>query len=173
MKAPDLSGHREVITDFVRFVESLPADAWGRPRGPGKWTPAEEVTHVAMVYEALVRELEGGTPMRRKGNAWQRAFYRVLAKPYVLGRGRIPRAVRAPSEVRPVEVHGGRTEAMARLREAVLSFEATLSRAARERPRVTVTHPFFGELTLAEAARFVEVHTGHHLQLLEASLVGA
>lgn len=173
MKAPDLAEHRDAVADFTRFVESLPDGAWARPRAPGKWSPAEEVTHVAMVYEALTRELEDGTAMRRKGNAVQRVLFRLLAKPYVLGRGRIPRAVRAPSEVRPVAVHGTRTEVMGQLREAILSFEATLNHAARERPRVTVTHPFFGQLTLSEAARFVAIHTRHHLQLMEASLVGA
>lgn len=173
MKAPDLTEHRESVSHFVRFVESLPDDAWTRPRAPGKWSPAEEVTHVAMVYDALVRELEEGTAMRRKGNAVQRVLFRLIAKPYVLGRGRIPRAVRAPSEVRPVTVRGTRVEVMGQLRDAILAFEATLSRASRERPRATVTHPFFGELTLAEAARFVAIHTRHHLQLMESSLVGA
>ena len=38
------------------------------PRGPGKWTPGQEVTHIILVYEAITRDLRGGAPVHLVGS---------------------------------------------------------------------------------------------------------
>lgn len=157
---------RDAVHELIRLAESLDDDSWRRPRAVGKWSPAEEITHVGLVYEVLARELAGGTGLRLRGNRWRRMVWRWVAMRTVLVEGQIPRAVHAPREVRPVVVDPDRTAVLDGLRARWERFEAELDRARRERPGARVTHPFFGALTLAQASRFAAVHTRHHASLI-------
>jgi len=166
-----LSDHRDSVREFVDAATQVPRDRWHAPRAEGKWTPAQETRHITMTYEQFLRELSGGTPMRLKGSSWQRRIWRMWALTFILWRKRIPVAVRAPREVRPVEQEGGdATELLPLLRRTTEEFDRAWTAAIRDRPTTRLTHPFFGALTLDQSIQLMTVHTRHHAAFVRAAL---
>jgi hypothetical protein len=166
-----LDEHATAARDFAGRAAAVPDVEWGRPRAPGKWSPAQEVEHIALAYEIFAADLRGERTMRVIVPPGRRLLLRALVLPYILRRGRFPVAARAPREARPSPSEtavGGKAELLERLDAAVRSLEAALGPAERADASRRVTHAYFGSLDLPKALRLSAVHTHHHARRLPA-----
>jgi uncharacterized damage-inducible protein DinB len=159
--------HRAALLRFLETANRLDADAWARPRAPGKWSPAQVAEHLALGYLALLRELTEGVPMRYRAPRWMRAVLRWVLLPHALFHRSLPVRAVAPREMRPSDTHPGRGEVLPRLREAAERFERALD-DARGGGETRLTHPYFGTLTPVRMLRFAAVHLEHHRRQLSA-----
>lgn len=166
MEGPDpwseaVAAHAAAVASFARAAEQVPGGRWAEPLGPGKWAPGQVVVHLTLAYDALLRELSGGAPMRLRTAGWQRLLLRFTIRHRVLAGTYFPTGVRAPREARPPEEVPERAAAVARLREQAEAFVAALEEARRGR-RVVLTHPYFGGMDDVEGLRFCAAHLRHH-----------
>ena len=167
--AAALDEHAAAARDFAARAAAVPEAEWDRPRAPGKWSPAQEVEHVALAVETFAADLRGEPAMRVVVPPARRVVLRALVLPYILWAGRFPVAARAPRETRPTRSEGaagGKAELVGRLRAAVRSLEAALGPAEQVDARRRVTHAYFGSLDLRRALRLSTVHTRHHARRL-------
>jgi hypothetical protein len=79
--------------------------------------------------------------------------------------GRFTRRGKSPAPFQPSAVPGSVADVTARLNTAAGAFEADVAAAAAS-GRVTIDHPFFGRLPLADYSRLQAIHTRHHAQQL-------
>jgi hypothetical protein len=165
-----LREHRDAVDHFTSRVRSVPADRWLVPRAEGKWTPAEETRHIILTYEACIGDLRDERRMAPRTRGLQRLLWRAIGLTSILYRRRIPRAVRAPREVRPLEEHGSQPDLLAALARAVEDFERVYSDTWRDQPSKTLAHPFFGDVSLRQTMTIAVVHTRHHAAFLPAGL---
>ena len=164
-----MAAHATAVSEFIQRATNVPSALWDVPRAPGKWAPAQETRHLALGYLAFTRELRGEGALRLKGKWWQRRLWRWTVLPHILRTGRMPRAVRAPREVRPQDAPGDRDALLAELRDRVSGFEATVLATRTTDPRRRVTHPYFGRLPIVPLIRLCTVHTRHHAAFLPSS----
>ena len=164
-----LEEHAAAVDHFVGLAGAIPDSRWLTPRAEGKWTPAEETRHLILTYRAFTGDLRGQRKMALKGTPLRRFVWRLLGLPVILYARRIPRAVRAPREIRPDGEASSRDPLIDELRREVREFEGVFADQWRARPDATVTHPFFGELTLPQSIHLATVHTRHHAAFLPGS----
>jgi hypothetical protein len=153
--------HRIALATFLEAAERVSADAWARPLGPGKWSPAQTAEHLALAYEALIGELSGGAGMVPRLPPLRQKVLRWVLLPHILFHRSFPLRARAPREARPGEAHPDRDGVLARLRDTAERFEEALHRA-RDAGGGQVTHPYFGAIPPVKALRFCAVHLEHH-----------
>jgi hypothetical protein len=122
------------------------------------WSLGEQIDHVLKVAATMLGRLaedgkEPKTPISLDGRA-------------VLLLGWIPRGVgKAPEATRGMLVPAAELRAaLAQVRELAARLDADDARLTHRRR--TVRHPRFGGLTPAQALRFLEIHTRHHLKIL-------
>jgi hypothetical protein len=153
--------HRTALAAFLDTAEGLREDAWKAPWGAGKWTRAQVAEHLALVYEAAIRELMTGQGLPVKVSPFRQKLLRWVVLPHILFHRSIPLRPPSPRETRPGEVTAPRAQVLRRLRELGERFEHEMERAHRA-GRAQLTHPFFGAIAGARAMRFVAVHLEHH-----------
>jgi hypothetical protein len=153
--------HRTALATFLEIAESLSDDAWNAPWGPGKWTRAQVAEHLALSYEAAIRELTAGGAIAVKVAPWRQALLRWIVLPHILFHHSIPGRTRSPRELRPAEVTAPRGRVLLRLRELGERFESEAERAFHSGSG-HVTHPFFGRIDAVKGMRFMGVHLEHH-----------
>lgn len=129
---------------------------------------AEVTEHLALAYEALLRELTGGGAMAPRMSVGRQRVLRWFLLPHMLFHRSMPRAA-APRETRPQRVPPMKEEGMARLRE--LGERAELE--WRSRPDVRLTHPYFGSLGRVRGLRLAALHFEHHQRRASAAMTGA
>jgi hypothetical protein len=161
-----LAEHGAAVREFRERAGAVPAKQWDVARAPGKWTPAQEVKHIALGLEAFARDLRGEGKLRLKGKWWQRRLWRLTALRTILRTRRIFRAAPAPREVRPPERPGDQTSLLAELQSRWNDLESLLIEMHRANPRRCVTHPYFGDLSLPDLVRFSVIHVRHHTAFL-------
>jgi len=161
-----LVDHKAAVGEFIEKAGALNAAQWLTPRGEGKWTPAQETTHVILAYDSFLSQLNGGPPMRLRGTPWKRRVWRLIGLNSILWRKRIPVAVNAPREVRPEWEPAPAAELLPRLRRRAEEFDTVFASKWRAEPRSRVTHFMFGELVLDQAIQLMSIHTRHHAALL-------
>jgi DinB family protein len=161
-----LTDHAAAVRHFADRATAISPDQWNIERAPGKWTPAQEAKHLALAYEAFVRDLRGGPTLRLKGRWWQRRLWRWRVLPQILDGGRIPHGARAPREARPPDRPGDQSRLLGELVAQVAQFEDLVREMQLSQPRRRVAHPYFGLLTLPQLVRFCTVHTHHHAAFL-------
>ncbi|HEX4438451.1 MAG TPA: DinB family protein [Thermoanaerobaculia bacterium] len=157
--------HRSEVAAAAEAFAAVPAGAWERPLGDGKWWPAETSQHLIVVFEKLTNELHGGPSVRFMVPAWKRAVFRRLFLGRMLRGDWWPRGVKAPPEAHPEPPCPSRAEAPLRLRESGDAFERAI-RNAHEKSDCGITHPYLGRLAPAVALRFFALHTRHHRRQL-------
>src|SRR3954467_10524381 len=114
-----MTDHRAAVDELFERAGAVVPSRWSVPRGPGKWTPGQEVRHVVLAYQAFTRDLRGGAPMRLVGTWWKRIIWRTIGLTAILHFKRIPAAARAPREARPTEESGTVAEVLDELRSCV------------------------------------------------------
>jgi hypothetical protein len=161
-----IADHDAAVREFVDRASALDARRWLTPRAAGKWTPAQETTHVMLAYDEFTRQLRETRPMRLHRSRLRRALARLVGLTSILWFKRIPVAVNAPREARPEWVETGADELLPQLRGRTNEFETTFARVWREEPRRRMSHYLFGPLTLEQGITLVTVHTRHHAAFL-------
>ena len=161
-----ISQHSAAIDAFAGRASAVSAARWNVARASGKWTPAQEVKHLALGYEAFVRDPRGGAKLRLKGRWWQRQIWHLITLPKILRGGRLRSGVPAPREVRPPEEPGDQATLLAELRACVSEFHQTVRQASEADSRRRVTHPYFNSLSLPQLLRLCAVHVRHHAAFL-------
>jgi hypothetical protein len=164
--AARVADHRASLHEFVRKAGAVGAERWLVPRAEGKWTPAQETRHIVLAYEAFLRDVGGRGSMQLRGTPWRRFVWRWLALTAILWRKRIPVAARAPRESRPDWETTPASELLPLLERRADEFEVALTSAWRSEPHRTVTHPYFGQMTLDQTLQLVAVHNRHHAAFL-------
>lgn len=164
-----IASHRAASDAFIAAAEDVAPAKWNTPRGLGKWTPGQEVTHIILVYEALARDLRGGDPVRLVGTRWKRILWRAIGLTMILGLRKMPKGALAFRESRPSESTVDRASLVATVRARMNEFDAAYRDAWRDNPRKRVTHPYFGTLSLPQAIVMADVHTLHHAAFLRQS----
>lgn len=156
--------HEQAASSLLRVAEAVPANRWTAPLSEGKWTPAQLLEHLLMAYGVLIREMEGGEGMKVRTSWWQRAFLSIAVKPRLLAGAAFPKGARAPREVRPAEVSGGRDEHIERFRKRATEFAIAAGKAASG---TKLTHAYFGQSTVAQGVLLCARHIDHHRAQLE------
>jgi len=165
--------HAAAAEDLVATVEALPDDAWRRPIGEGKWTPAQIVHHLNLTYDVILRELAGGDGMVVRTRPWQRVLFRAtIGRRILRGRG-FPQRAPAPREIRPEGDPGPRDEALAAFRERAGRLAATAEEVLDERPAARITHAYFGAAPVTDGVLMCGRHIQHHTAQLRAVTDGA
>ena len=161
-----LTDHKLAVREYLDRASAVSPSRWLVERAEGKWTPAQETRHVILSYEALRRELNGEGKIRVRGTPLKRWIWRLVGLPQILWRKRIPIAVNAPREIRPEWEVAAASELLPALERLTLEFDNSFAQVWRTDPRRTLTHYFFGALTLDQAIRMLSVHTRHHAAFL-------
>lgn len=156
-----LSEHAAALESFLRRASEVREEDWSRPRGPGKWSPAEVTEHVRLSFEVLLAELRDGTAMRIVVPAGKRFVLRRLLLPRIMRTGEFPKGARAPKEVRPTPTSATRADALARLAAAAREFGDACAGLPNPRSR-RLTHAYFGGIRVPTVLRFLARHTRHH-----------
>lgn len=164
--APLLADHRAAVEEFFHRAAQVTSARWDTPRADGKWSPAQEVKHVALAYDAFTGELDGSGQMRLVGTPLKRLLWRAIGLTSVLWLKKLPRGARAPREIRPPEGPHDQHELLAELRESTEKFEQVFRETWERNAAKTVNHPYFGALDLVDSIRMVTVHTRHHAAVL-------
>ncbi len=159
--------HHEVVAEFLATIDLFSEETWFRPPRPNKWSAATLTDHVSVTYAYGRDATNTGVGMRLlvpRPVAWAA---RTFILPRMLRSKRFPRGAKAPAEVRPVLANStalsrerAKEELTARAADALTAFD----RARQERPAMTLTHAYFGPLTLLQTLRMVSAHTRHHAQ---------
>lgn len=162
-----LAEHAAVLSAFIRAMEAVPAPQWQVSPGATTWSAAALALHVADSY-AFGREAAfGRAAMRRRTPAPVAWFARTVLLPRLLASETFPRGARAPDEVVP-DPHAAasldQAEMRVRLERVAAEAVDALQEAARTRPRVRITHAYFGPLRPLLAMRLLSAHTRHHTE---------
>jgi hypothetical protein len=163
-----LDDHRAAVAVLVDVLHAVPPALWREPRAPGHWSPAQIAEHLALTYEAVLRELAGEEPMRPKLSALRRTLLRWVLLPHILFHRSFPVRAPAPREVRPSESGADQEAVAGRLRDLAARFEHAIT-LARSRAGAGLTHPYFGRIPPLRALRFVTVHLEHHRRQVPVS----
>lgn len=160
-----LDAHRAAVGDFLSAAERVAEAQWAVPREEGKWSPADIAEHLAIAYDVLIDEMNGGPGMRVVTTWWQRLLLDFTVVPKLLMTGEFPKGARAPREVRPANVPAAKDAAFARLRQRSEEFNARIEAFAKNGSG-RLTHAYFGKKKLIDVVRFCEVHVAHHRRQL-------
>ena len=155
-----LEDYQRAKRDFITVVGSVPAAGWALPCAPGKWSPAQEVEHIALAHELFAAQLAGAPPMRVLVSGWKASVLRGVVLPWILRTGRFPRA-KSPREARPSAEADTPDALIARIEAAAAAVATHLATGESVRTR-RVDHPYFGSMTLYQALVLSTVHTRHH-----------
>jgi hypothetical protein len=156
--------HSSAIAEFVATANRVPDNAWNRPLGPGKWTPAEVAGHLTESYRTLGSELAGGPGMALKFSRLHRWVFRHTILRRILATGRFPPGARAPRETRPREMVS--QAALGALSAQAHGFAGELTSRAADK-RVRLTHAYFGPTSAADTMRLLAAHARHHARQLQ------
>jgi uncharacterized damage-inducible protein DinB len=161
-----LAEHSAAVQAFHDRASGVDAAQWNVPRAAGKWSPAQEVKHVVLAYDAFIRDLEGAGQMQLVGTPIKRVLWRAIGLSSILWLKKIPRGARAPRESRPPEGVQDQMSLLAEFRERADRFEAIFRETWDRDPAKRVVHPYFGSLDLKEGMTMCTVHTRHHAAVL-------
>lgn len=164
-----LAANRAAIEELLIAAEAAHAH-WTTPRAPGKWSPRQVLEHVALALEEGANVVAG----RPSKLPTLPALVRPLARLFfarTLRTGKFPKA-KTSKEMDPALAApagpASPADARARLESALAAFE----RACRDRAAqgADVASPAFGQVSVADYARFTALHTRHHAKQIPVVL---
>lgn len=115
-----------------------------------------QIDHSLIMVNVIVNQVRNSNPEEYK---WRfntlRAFFRIANK---FPRGK----ARAPKSVRPID-----TASIEDLKEKILLAKKNVAELELLPANSYFTHPIFGNLNLKQTLWFLELHTKHHLKIIE------
>lgn len=163
--AESIRDNQTAVVEFIAVAGQLPPDRWNRSPASRKWTPAQLVDHVRLVYD-LSLKVADGSYVGLAFPGWVRVLFRRMFFARVLARGYFKTGGRGPKAFDPASDPGAGDQLFRRLQAASDGLEQCLTSIQRS-GRAEIIHPFFGALPLADYLRFQAIHTRHHLKQLE------
>lgn len=113
------------------------------------------IQHSLLVIQQITKTLSTSNPKEYK---WKFNFWRLV----ILGKNKIPRGKgKAPSRVLPKE-----TITKELLESNSLQAKELINTISTLDKNQFFTHPFFGDLNLNPAKKFIALHTQHHLNII-------
>jgi hypothetical protein len=134
--------------------------AWTVPRAPGKWSPSQVVEHVARIMEESAKVAFGAPSKFPAINVLLRPIVRILVFKRTLWRNAFLK-MKAIDAFVPIAGSATPAEGRVRLQDALSWFDqACRARMARDED---VASTMFGAVSVADFARFQELHVRNHL----------
>ena len=133
------------ISDFARHQPEVSAGTVG-------W----HIDHLLLTMALTLKNMSTSSPQdyRKEYNFWRTVC---------LGFRWLPRGkVKAPKVVTPVSIKEEK-----QLMEQLENIRQAVREAVSLHPLQFMKHPFFGKLKRDTAFRFLEIHTRHHLKIIE------
>lgn len=159
---PALEEDRKAVAGFAAEARAVPPGRWAEPRAPGKWSPAQVCDHVARSYEESCKMLRGEA---QKGMPrWLRPVLRLLFFDKVMRTGRFPKGGKSPERLKPSPEPLPLDASLRRIEKASADFAAEARKRAA--PGLTIDHPVFGRIRVADYVRLNQLHTRHHARQL-------
>jgi hypothetical protein len=158
--------HQQAVASYLATAAAVPAVRWHADRAQGKWSAAAITQHLTLGFRAVEQDVSGGPPMQLRLKGWKLLFARWKYMRRILADGQFPSGARAPRETRPAGESLAQSESLAQLQIAAASCEQKILAAHQTRPRIKLTHPYFGTVSLAEALFISAKHIEHHRQQL-------
>ena len=159
-----LAGDHEAVAALLAAADRAGA-AWTVPRAPGKWSPSQVVEHVARILEESANVASGAPSKFPNIPFLFRPIARTLVFNRTLRKNAFPKMKASTAfdpASRPDAALASATvpEARVRLEQALKRFDqACRARAAGGQD---VMSTIFGAVSVAEFARFQELHIRHH-----------
>jgi hypothetical protein len=144
------------LSDLIAILESKIAVHELINSSISKGSVGWHIEHTLLTFNTIIEALKKSDPANYKS----RFDYRRL---YVLLLGKIPRGkVKAPAVVQPKEDHNVDT-----LQQHISISKQNLKSLEDLQPSNFFTHPFLGDMNLKQAIRFLQVHTSHHVHIID------
>jgi DinB superfamily len=171
MSAPDdmdarRRRHAVAVAAFAQRARMVSPAEGETPRGPGKWTPAQETTHVTLSYRAFASAITTGQTLRLRVPLERALEFQRTVLPRILAGGWFPRGATAPDEAVPLDPVTPLPLGVDELEIAAREFDDVVSATFAHDPAFRTTHPYFGPMLLPELLSLMAEHTEHHLRFL-------
>ena len=153
-----LAAHRAAADDLL-VTASRAGMSWSDARAAGKWSPAQIVEHVARSLEESANVVAGAPSKFPTFPAFVRPIVRGVFFNRVLRNGAFPKA-RTTKAFDPATGPTTPAEGRQRLDGALAKFDQACRTRAASGQQVSST--LFGQVSVTDFARFLEVHTRHH-----------
>jgi hypothetical protein len=153
-----LAATRTAVHELAVAAEGSPAE-WMLSRAAGKWSPSQVVEHVARALEESANVVAGVPSRFPTFPALLRPVARSLFFNRVLKTGAFPKA-RTTKAMDPASGPATPAAGGVRLEAALSRFDQECRAQAARGARVQ--SGIFGAVTVADYARFQEIHTRHH-----------
>src|SRR5918994_443660 len=153
-----LAASKEAIEQLIATGERC-GPAWTEPRAPGKWSPSQIVEHVARSLDESTNVVSGGPSKFPNLPFFLRPVVRRFLFNRVLRNGAFPKA-KTNKAMNPASGPATPMEARVRLESALAAFDRECRACAKKGG--VVASATFGQVPVADYARFIELHTRHH-----------
>jgi hypothetical protein len=164
--------HKSAITEFIHGALTVPPEEW-TSEDSNQWAPAHVMEHLTLVYEVLLKELQGGTGMKIRTNFVTQHLLRWFVVPRMLRGGPFPRA-RAPRETRPVLTRAkNQSEAIQIFKELAACFQEAIEKENAANPKRKLTHAYFGSGSLDATLLLCARHIQHHARGLSRNRISS
>jgi hypothetical protein len=161
-----LAGVRTAVAELFAATERAGAK-WTKPRAPGKWSPSQVVEHVARIMEESANVASGRPSKFPTIPFFLRPIVRIVVFKRTLWRNDFPKMKAADAFV-PVTGSATPADGRDRLQGALSLFDQACRAQSVSGRKVAST--IFGAVSVADFARFQELHVRHHiLQMPDAA----
>jgi hypothetical protein len=154
-----LAGDHAAVAAFLALADGAGA-AWAVPRAPGKWSPSQVAEHVARILEESALVASGAPSKFPTISIFLRPLVRALIFNRILKRKAFLK-MKASEAFNPTSGLATPAEARVRLEGALARFDQACR--ARAVSGQDVASSIFGTVSVADFARFQELHIRHHL----------
>lgn len=152
---------------FAHFANGLSEDQFYRQPN-GKWSVADAMQHLFLSARPVARLLAGPRAVFQQ---WGQPdgparSYDEIADAY---RQALTTGIKAPAPLSPRPDDSSDGQVIARFTKVYESLAAAASTwSADDLDRFILPHPALGKLTLREMLDFTDIHTRHHLRIVQA-----
>ena len=153
-----LDANRAAVDDLIKAAEGSSA-GWATPRAPGKWSPAQVVEHIARNLEESANVVAGTPSKYPTLPAFVRPLLRGLFFNRILKNEKFTKG-KTPKPFNPEHGPADPAEGRARLDSAFAKFSTQCQ--SKDGDGQDVVSGVFGPVSLANYAKFQELHTRHH-----------
>jgi hypothetical protein len=150
-----LADSRLALDELIAACDRC-GQAWTTPVAPGKWSPSQNVEHVARALENSAREIGGEPSDFPSFPVFVRPLVRGLFFNRVVKSGRMGKA-RTNKAMNPERGPATPADGCARLSSAHDAFDRACRAGGAQ-----MNHGIFGRVNISDYARFMAVHTRHH-----------
>jgi hypothetical protein len=150
---------RAAVGELIAAAERA-GPSWTKPRAPGKWSPSQVVEHVARIMEESANVVDGRPSNFPTMHFLLRPAIRIFFFKRTLRRNDFPK-MKAIEPFVPIAGPATPDDGRVRLKGALTLFEQACRARAASGQKVAST--MFGGVTVADFARFQELHVRHHI----------